>query len=371
MSKRLAVTFNRKFAYDIVLEEDFSGLIHEMRVLDLDSRKVCIVTDNNVSKLYLKEVKSELERISQKVVVFEFHEGEENKTLDTVRFAYEKLVTEQFERKDILIALGGGVVGDVTGFIAATFLRGIRFVQIPTTLLSQVDSSIGGKTGVDFDSYKNMVGAFYMPSLVYINISTLHTLNRREFSSGMGEVIKHALIRDLSYLEFIEAHTKEILSLDHEIMMKLVYESAGIKKEVVEADPMEEGLRKILNFGHTFGHAIEKYKKFKLSHGACVALGMLGALHIGMEKGEIRSEEVARVENVLAAFRLPLNDEFNPKKILEYTKNDKKMEVGKIKFILLKTLGEAYISSSVDEATMLAALEKIGVYYINERERLC
>lgn len=359
------VTYNQQFAYDIVFQEDFAGLVKEMKALSLDARKVCIVTDTIVSKFYLDAVKKQIETIASKVVVFEFNAGEENKTLDTVRFAYDKLVMEHFDRKDILVALGGGVVGDVTGFIAATFLRGIRFVQIPTTLLSQVDSSIGGKTGVDFDSFKNMVGAFYMPSLVYVNILTLKTLNQREFASGMGEVIKHGLIQDVSYLEYIERHAGDILAMRPDVLTDLVYGSAVIKKAVVEADPLEEGLRGILNFGHTLGHAIERYKKFKLSHGACVALGMLAALHIGVHLGEITNDDYTRVERLLKIFRLPTAEEFNPKKIVEYTKNDKKMEGGRIKFILLHSLGDAYISNAVDEKLMSLALEQIGVYYIN------
>lgn len=369
MGKRLAVTYHRAFAYDIVFEQDFSKLAYEMKALSLDSRKICIVTDTKVSKLYLQAVKSELEKIASKVVVFEFHEGEESKNLDTARFAYEKLVIEKFERKDLLVALGGGVVGDLTGFVAATFLRGISFIQIPTTLLSQVDSSIGGKTGVDFDSYKNMVGAFHMPVLVYVNISTLKTLNKREFSSGMGEVIKHGLIRDRSYLDFIEEHRDEILSMDLEILTKLVYRSALIKKAVVEEDPMEEGLRGILNYGHTLGHAIEKYKQFKRSHGACVALGMLCALYIGLQNGEIRVEEIERIKQLYHVFHLPLGDEFVPKKVLEYAKHDKKAETGRIKFILLRSLGDAYISTSVDETSMLMALEKVGGNCIDEQKQ--
>ena len=200
----------REDRYAIYLEPDFQGLGYALADLETKERKICIVADSTTAELYLEPLKAVLQGCCARVTSFVFSAGEEHKTLDTVRALYEHLILEKFDRKDLLAALGGGVVGDLTGFAAATYLRGIRFIQVPTTLLSQVDSSIGGKTGVDFDSYKNMVGAFHMPSLVYMNLGTLKSLPERQFASGMGEIIKHGLIQDRDYYEWLSSHEKEV-----------------------------------------------------------------------------------------------------------------------------------------------------------------
>ena len=195
MANRMTVHMDEKPVYDILLKQDFSALPKELESFHLEHRKICIVTDSNVAPLYLEEVKELLKPCCSQVISFVFPAGEEHKNLDTVRDLYETLILAKFDRNDMLAALGGGVVGDLCGFAAATYLRGVSFIQLPTTLLSQVDSSIGGKTGVDFDAYKNMVGAFHMPKLVYENIGALKTLPPEQFSAGMGEVIKHGLIQ--------------------------------------------------------------------------------------------------------------------------------------------------------------------------------
>lgn len=358
---RIPIHHHGDIAYHIVLKENFTDIIEEFESLQLNGRNICIVTDTNVSKLYLKEVKEILLPYAKKVLEFEFRAGEENKTLDTVRFIYERLVLEHFDRKDILIALGGGVVGDICGFAAATYLRGIRFIQIPTTLLAQVDSSIGGKTGVDFDTYKNMVGAFHMPSLVYINIHTLKTLPKKEFSSGMAEVIKHGLIQSQSYYHWLKEYQKEILGLNPKICIQMIKESIEIKKGVVESDPYEtKGERAILNFGHTLGHAIEKEKKFKLTHGSSVALGMLSAFYIMEYRKKISLREIENLKELLQYFGLSTSiDDIDISHVVEYTKNDKKMDGDKIQFILLEDLGKAYIDKTVTREDMKEALIKL------------
>jgi len=207
---RLTVHEDGQPIYDIVMTEDFSMLSEEVEKLSTASKRLCIVTDSNVAELYLDEVTALLAPICRKVISYVFPAGEANKNLNTVQKLYETLILNQFDRGDMLVALGGGVVGDLCGFAAATYLRGISFIQIPTTLLSQVDSSIGGKTGVDFDAYKNMVGAFHMPKLVFINIATLNTLPDSQFAAGMGEVIKHGLIKDKAYYEWLLEHAEEI-----------------------------------------------------------------------------------------------------------------------------------------------------------------
>lgn len=354
---RLDVNFENKPCYEIVISDDFSNLREELGKLDIEKKKICIVSDTNVATLYLETVKRELNDLN--VFVHIFDAGERNKHLGTVSDIYDTLVYNRFDRKDILLALGGGVVGDICGFAAATYLRGIDFVQIPTTLLSQVDSSIGGKTGVDFKHYKNMVGAFYMPKLVYVNINTLNTLPATEFTSGMGEVIKHGLIFDREYYYRLFENSEKILEGDPKELAYMVLVSQKIKKQVVENDPYEKGQRAILNFGHTLGHAIEREKNFILSHGQCVGLGMLAAFDICIRKNKLTEEDRKFLKELLHVYSFDTDTEMDVEKVLEATLNDKKMEAGKIKFILLDGIGKAFIDREVSKIDMLEALNSI------------
>ena len=343
--------------YPIYLCDSFGCLRRDVRELSPASRKICIVTDSNVSGLYLEEVSALLGEEFASAVCFVFPAGEDHKNLDTVKSLYEFLIQHSFDRNDMLAALGGGVCGDLTGFAAATYLRGIDFIQIPTTLLSQVDSSIGGKTGVDFDEYKNMVGAFYMPKLVYINVSVLRTLPEDQFASGMGEVIKHGCIRSASYLDWIEENKALIKDLDLEAMQHMVRESCLIKKAVVEEDPTEKGIRATLNFGHTLGHAIEKEMHFTLTHGACVALGCRAAMYISCRRGLISAADVRNTGDLFSYFGL--HEYFHPDdpdKIIDSVKHDKKMDSGVIRFILLNGMGNAFIDRTVSADDMREAL---------------
>ncbi len=358
MSVRLTVKRDKEFNYDILLEQDFHNLSTALDALDLSNRKACIVTDSTVGALYGETVKAELEKICSKVTIFTFPAGEQNKNLETIQQVYEHLILEKFDRKDFLVALGGGVTGDLTGFAAATYLRGIEFVQIPTTLLAQVDSSIGGKTGVDFQQYKNMVGAFHQPLLVYMNISTLKTLPDVEFSCGMGEILKHGLIKDEKYYDWVINNMFEITDREPEILEEMILRSCKIKKFIVEKDPTEKGERALLNFGHTIGHAIEKLKDFKLHHGQCIALGCIAAAHISFKRDLLSMEEFYEIRDMNVGFDLPITFEgLKPEDILEATKLDKKMEQGKIKFILLKGIGKAFIDYTVTDEEILAAID--------------
>lgn len=347
--------------YDIVLERSFGGLKGEAEKLALKDRKLCIVTDSNVEKLYLEEVRDILCSCCKYVSVFVVPAGEKNKNLDQVRELYKHLILQRFDRKDILAALGGGVVGDLCGFAAATYLRGIDFFQIPTTLLSQVDSGIGGKTGVDFEAYKNMVGAFHMPKLVYTNLGTLRTLSKEQFSSGMGEILKHGLIKNKGYYEWLKSNREGILSRDLELCQKMVYESNVIKKQVVEADPTEKGERVLLNFGHTIGHGIEKAMGFSMVHGHCVGLGSVAATYISRKRGMLSEEEWMDVRSTVQAFHLPIQVkglEWN--EIVQAVKRDKKTEGDIVNFILLRKIGDAYRDRTVSEEEMKAGFECIG-----------
>ena len=361
MEKRITVSREGKPCYDIVFEKDFSALSGELKTLGYGERKLCIVTDSHVEPLYAARVKEALEEEGMQTELYVFPAGEENKNLDTVRSLYTFLIERHFGRKDCLIALGGGVVGDLTGFAAATYLRGIDFIQIPTTLLAQVDSSIGGKTGVDFDGYKNMVGAFHMPRLVYINLSALATLEARQFYSGFAEAMKSALIADARYYEWLIANMYEICDREPEVMAELVRRSCEIKRKIVENDPEEKGERALLNLGHTIGHAIEKAKGFSLTHGECVALGCVAAAFISWKKEMLPMEEYYEIRDMFVPFNLPISvDELEPERILDLTKSDKKMDSGRIRFVLLKKIGKAVLDLSVTDEQILAAIDEIN-----------
>lgn len=365
MSESLNILYNQKPCYDIVFSTDFSELPAELNKLSIGSRKVCIVTDSHVASLYGEEIMDILNGHCKKNVLFSFPAGEENKTLDTVRSIYEFLINEKFDRKDLLIALGGGVVGDITGFAAATYLRGIDFVQIPTTLLAQADSSIGGKTGVDFDGYKNMVGAFYMPKLVYMSVGVLKTLDDRQFFSGFAEVMKHGLIKDALFYEWLLNNMYEICDRETNTLLEMIQRSSKIKKLVVEKDPNEKGDRALLNFGHTIGHAIEKYKNFSLTHGECVALGAVAAAFISWKHEWLSMEEYYEIRDMFVPFHLPISvEDIDPQEILKLTKSDKKAEGDNIKFVLLKKVGKALIDRTVTDDDILNALAEI--HYIED-----
>ncbi|MCM1044432.1 MAG: 3-dehydroquinate synthase [Candidatus Gastranaerophilales bacterium] len=365
MAQRLPVLYEKKPCYDIVFAQSFEGLWEELAELSAGDRRLCIVTDTTVDPLYGGELLSLLEGKCLKAVKYAFPAGEEHKTLDTVQQVYKFLIQEGFDRKDLLLALGGGVVGDLTGYVAATYLRGIDFVQIPTTLLAQTDSSIGGKTGVDFDQYKNMVGAFKMPRLVYTNLSTLKTLDDRQFFSGFAEVMKHGLIKDAALYEWLIEKMYEICDRDLDVLEEMLMRSCGVKKRVVEKDPTEQGERALLNLGHTIGHAIEKYKNFTLCHGECVALGTVAAAYISWKKEWLTMDEYYEVRDMFVPFNLPISvEDIDPQEILRLTKSDKKMEAGTIKFVLLKKIGKAVIDRTVTDEEILAGINEI--YFSDE-----
>lgn len=356
----LSVKQNGQFSYNIILESSFDRLIACLKEMGTQTKRVCIVTDNTVGELYDEKVRSLLQTCCREVTVFMFPAGEAHKNLDTIAEIYRHLIERHFDRRDILVALGGGVVGDMTGYAAATYLRGISFIQIPTTLLSQVDSSIGGKTGVDFEQYKNMVGAFHQPSLVYINLSVLDTLTAGQFACGMGEVLKHGLIRDSAYYEWLIDHMSEIEERDPATLQSMIKRSCEIKREVVEKDPTEKGERALLNFGHTLGHAIEKLKGFSLLHGQCVALGCVAAAYISWQKGYLSEEEFYEIRDMNVGFDLPISvDGITAEDVVATTKLDKKMAAGQIRFVLLRGIGHAFIDTTVTDEEMKEAADYI------------
>ena len=365
MAKSIPVKANDSIIYHIELVHDFSMFPAFLQELGYGrSQKICIVTDSNVAPLYARDVQDLLEKEFDTVILHTFEAGEHNKNLETVNSLYQTLIEQHFDRQDLLVALGGGVVGDLTGFAAATYLRGIDFIQVPTSLLSEVDSSIGGKTGVDFMQYKNMVGAFYQPKLVYMNLNVLKTLPKDQLISGFGEILKHGLIRNHDYFLWMNEHEKEIFALDYNTLEEMVYQSCLIKRDVVERDPKEKGERALLNFGHTIGHAVEKLSDFGLSHGVCVGLGMVAASYISCQQGNLTKEQLSFIEETLKHFGLLVRvSGQNPDDVLRTTKLDKKMVGNQIKFILLKTPGDAYIEKNLTDEQILE-----GIFYIYGKE---
>lgn len=343
MSKDLLINYDNKPCYNIHIRSDFNDFVELFQsTITKEYDAICIVTDTNVAPLYLDTVVELSNKICDKISSFTFKAGEESKNLNTVQNLYEHLIKERFTRKSLLIALGGGVVGDLTGFTASTYLRGIDFIQMPTTLLSQVDSSVGGKTGVDFLQYKNMVGAFYMPKMVYMNLSTLNTLNDYNFACGMSEVIKSALIQNADFYCWLKSNSEAVKNKDFSALEHTVYECCKIKGYVVEIDPKEQGIRAYLNFGHTIGHAVEKLSNFAMGHGQCVSTGMVSAAHLSKQLGYLNTNDVEDITNTLLQYDLPISvANLDANDILMATKSDKKMSKNKIKFTILKNIGEA------------------------------
>ena len=342
------------------IQSDFTALPKLMRSNGADGRRVMIVADTNTGPLYSAEVKRALEEVSPEVHCFTLPAGEEHKNIGTLEDLFRELIRLHFDRNDVIAALGGGVTGDMAGFAAAVYLRGIRVIQIPTTLLAQIDSSIGGKTAVDFDGYKNMIGAFHMPLFVYCNPTVLSTLMADQFSSGMGEVVKSALLADADFFHFLERNAHKINERDTAALDEMIRRCSAIKAAIVERDPKEKGERALLNLGHTIGHAIEKAKGFELLHGSCVALGLLAAARISMWRGLLNEEDLERITALLEAFGLPLTvSGVAAEEVLSLTKSDKKMAAGQIRFVLLASIGEAFVSTDVTDAEMTSGIQSL------------
>lgn len=318
-------------SYDIFIENGIISKANEYIKEVYKNKKVYIITDSNVEKLYLNQVIEVLKNdfIVDYVVI---PAGEESKCLNVYASVIDSLLEKNIRRNELLIALGGGVIGDLVGFISATLYRGLPYVSIPTSLLSQMDSSIGGKTGIDFYDRKNIIGCFKQPSLVLIDPLTHKTLDKREFNNGMGELIKHAIIGN--------DHLFNLLLNQSIIDENIIYESLSVKKRVVELDPFDQGERMLLNFGHTFGHAIEL--KMNLKHGEAVAVGMLMAIKFGVDLGLTDSDIYGKVKQVLDLYDLP-SYEVEYKEYLKETLYDKKNLAGIVNFILVDKIGHAFI----------------------------
>ncbi|MDD5082622.1 MAG: 3-dehydroquinate synthase, partial [Dehalococcoidales bacterium] len=310
--------------------------------------KAVIVTDPTVRHLYGSTLERSLTEAGFKVTTLPVPEGEEQKSLETAGRLYQELSHAYAERQTPILALGGGVIGDLTGFVAATYLRGVPLVQVPTTLLAQVDSSIGGKVAVNFGQLKNKIGAFYQPRLVISDIDILKSLTPAEFSDGLAEIIKYAVIRDGGFFELLENGLERIKARDEGLLEEIIFRSSQIKAEVVAGDERDLGIRNILNLGHTIGHGIESASDFAVSHGQAVALGMIGAGSIANQLKILESSELVRLKSLIARAGLPVRlPGLSIPGIIQAMKHDKKISQGKIRFVLPRTIGNVYITDEV------------------------
>lgn len=349
-------------AYDILIcgSTHFCELHHQVRKLFSIKRRVLIITDTNIAPLYLSQVRMSLNDTVSELHSIVLPAGESQKTLQTVQHLYQILMENHFDRDDFLVALGGGVIGDITGFTAATYLRGISYIQVPTTLLAQTDSSIGGKTGVDFVGYKNMIGAFYPPKTVIMNLNTLNTLPHRQFAAGMAEIIKYGLIWNATFFNWLTVHGAQILSLDQTDLLQMIQSCCEYKRDVVQKDPKDRGIRKILNYGHTLGHALEKYKNFSLLHGECVGLGMLAAARISRDRGLLSVAEEETIRSALSFYSLPTCTEISdPDALMQMMLSDKKISAGHLQFVLLDQIGHSFLAEDVSSIEIKTAIEAI------------
>ena len=347
-------------SYPIYIGENLLSK-NELLVKHISSKQVVIVSNDTVAPLYLHQLTTTLSDYAPLEIILT--DGEQYKTLNTIESIFDKLLENRCARDTTLIALGGGVIGDISGFAAACYQRGINFIQIPTTLLSQVDSSVGGKTGVNHPLGKNMIGAFYQPKCVLADISTLHTLPERELSAGIAEIIKYGLIADYSFYKWLQENINSLLSLDTQAITFAIEQSCQCKANIVAEDEQEKsGRRALLNFGHTFGHAIETGMGYgEWLHGEAVGCGMVIAAQFSHRLGWLTQSDVDDITQLISAAKLPIQlpKELSAEKILQLMSIDKKVKEGKLYLVLLKNIGEAVLTCDYDQKKLNELLSEI------------
>ena len=337
-----------------------SGLLSKKELVSphVTGNQVMIVSNDVVAPLYLEQANALFSGFNCQHVILP--DGEKHKTLTDLNLIYDALLSNHFDRSCTLVALGGGVVGDMTGYAAASYQRGVNFIQIPTTLLSQVDSSVGGKTGVNHPLGKNMIGAFHQPSCVLADIDTLNTLDDKQLSAGLAEVIKYGLIRLPEFINWLEQNMQKLLARNSDALTYAIEVSCQCKAEVVAADEREGGIRALLNLGHTFGHAIESGAGYgNWLHGEAVGIGMLMAADLSMREGWLSKQDVQRIKLLIEAAKLPivLPDMMNYEKFLDLMRVDKKVRDGKINFVLYNSLGDAKVTHAFSDKNLQATIE--------------
>ena len=355
--QRLNIDLGKR-SYDILLGSGLLGKLGESLSQIVKPSHIVLITHPSLFQIYGDKVLSGFKDQGWTADLIEVEEGETSKTLGQAEKIFDRLLDLKCDRKSVLIALGGGVIGDLVGFVAATFQRGIPFVQVPTTLLSQVDSSVGGKTAVNHPKGKNMIGAFYQPCLVLTDLDTLKTLPQKEFRAGLAEIIKYGVISDVGLFEYLEKNVKKILQLDKKCLEYIIKTSCSIKAEVVEKDERENHYRMILNFGHTLGHAIEALTHYsKFIHGEAVAIGMVYAAKLSQKLGKCQEGIPRRLDRLVRKFGLPADlPDLNSKAIIESLYHDKKTMNHKIKFILVKEIGIVEIVDDIPEEKIISIL---------------
>ncbi|MDA9936353.1 3-dehydroquinate synthase [Gammaproteobacteria bacterium] len=347
----------RKNKYKILISKEAISRKNIAPLLK-EHKKTLIITDDGVPQKIVKKVIAAC-KPSTKVFEIILQQGEKAKSIQNFQKILNFLVESNFDRTDLIIAVGGGVVGDISGYVASSYLRGIPFIQIPTTLLAQVDSSIGGKTAINISAGKNLVGAFYNPKGVIIDTSVLKTLSNREFKAGLAEVIKYALIKNKSLFSLLKRHPKEILLMHHKIIEEIIFASIHTKAQIVTQDEKENGIRAILNFGHTFGHAIEAHGKYKkILHGEAVAKGMKIASKISYLESLISEKDHKKVIALLEMFEFDLSlNQYNYEELKPYILRDKKIKAGRLNLVLLNQLSNATVTSAFDTKNLKKAMQ--------------
>lgn len=358
------ITVNTKpNAYDIMVSDGIINRVDQLwRAMNLSSQ-VLVVTDPVVFDLYGKTLLSNFNYQGIEPVVHLVPQGESSKSMNELSRIYDVLVEHKFSRDSVIVALGGGVIGDLSGYAAASYMRGINLVQVPTTLLAQVDSSIGGKTAINHEKGKNLIGAFYQPRAVLIDVGVLSTLPQRELITGMAEVVKYGVIDDRVFFEMLEVNADNLLIYTPEytkIWVNIITTSCRIKAKVVTLDERENGLRAILNFGHTIAHAIESITAYtRYNHGEAVAIGMVGAAIIARNRGLIDTDVQNRITRLLTRLGLPVSFSANDAEVLDLLRLDKKAKSGRIRFVLPQRLGNVEIYSDISDQEILTALSEL------------
>jgi 3-dehydroquinate synthase len=348
-------------SYDIYLGRDIIDRIGLVLNKGNWAKRYILITDSKVGVLHSQRILETLRKMDLQVDCLDFPFGEASKNMQTCLQIVDRLIDLRADRHSALIALGGGVVGDLTGFVASIYMRGIPFFQLPTTLMAQVDSSIGGKTGIDLPAGKNLLGTFYQPKAVFIDLSFLLTLNEREFNNGLSEILKYGIIEDPDLLSLLEGQITALRAKDFTLLEKMITKSCRIKKRIVELDEKEGGLRRILNFGHTLGHAVESESEYALSHGEAVAVGMVGAAWLSEKLGYLPNPDRQRIESLIQSLGLPHRIPGNLKTegILSRLSKDKKKIGDVLPFVLLKRLGMPFINGGVPEAMIRETVEAL------------
>ena len=341
-------------SYPIFIQQGLLDKIGRKLQKNPFAKRYGIVADDNVADLFGERLLESLQKSDIQAEIITFPKGEASKNLATIAELSSILARMGFDRKDGLLALGGGVTGDITGFLAACYMRSIPYAQVPTTLLAQVDSSVGGKTGVDIPEGKNLVGAFYQPKAVFIDSQVLQLLPQAELLNGLAEVIKYGVIFDRDFFRFLEMSHKNILALDLQVLEDVIARCCKIKAAVVESDEKESDFRRILNFGHTIGHAVEAVSGYMLAHGSAVAMGMVAASELAVLKGFLDRREKERIENLLHQFGLPvaIPEEYDRSRIQKSLLADKKTIGGRVFFVLPTTIGKVIITDEIETAML-------------------